>query len=119
MIALAGGRDVAGSAGKRSRTATWDELERARPDVVVAMPCGYDAERSERETRDHWENVDALDAARVVAVDASAYFSRPGPRLVDGLELLAWILHPDRVPAPPPGRAVDVAAPRPAPAAAR
>lgn len=111
MIALAGGHDVAGSAGTRSRRTTWAELERARPEVVVSMPCGYDAQRSARETREHWERLAALGAGRVVAVDASAYFSRPGPRLVDGVELLAWILHPDRVPEPPSGRAIEVAAP--------
>ena len=71
----------------------------AQPEVVVAMPCGYDAARSHEEASAHAGRAAQRSAPqRVVAVDASAYFSRPGPRLVDGLELLAHILHPDLVP---------------------
>jgi iron complex transport system substrate-binding protein len=76
--------------------ATWEEIAAAQPEVVVSMPCGYDAERAEEETRAYADRLDALGARRVVPVDAAAYFSRPGPRLVDGLELLARLLHPDR-----------------------
>jgi iron complex transport system substrate-binding protein len=100
MIAIAGGEDVAGVPGAKSRTASWDELRRARPELVVAMPCGWDSARARREVIDHGEQVSALDAERVVAVDAAASFSRPGPRLVEGTELLAHLLHPDRVEAP-------------------
>jgi iron complex transport system substrate-binding protein len=98
MIEIAGGIDVLGSAGARSRTATWDQLEATRADVVLAMPCGYDAERSAEEVAAYEEPIDRLGASRVVAVDAAAYFSRPGPRLVAGVELLAHVLHPERVP---------------------
>jgi iron complex transport system substrate-binding protein len=108
MIALAGGQDPLGIPGEKSRTASWDEVAAARPDVVVAMPCGYDAERSAREALDQRQRIAALGAGRVVAVDAAAYFSRPGPRLVEGVELLGHVLHPDRVGAPPPGRIVQV-----------
>jgi iron complex transport system substrate-binding protein len=107
MIDLAGGTDVLGHAGTKSRTAEWSELEAAGPEVVVSMPCGYGTERAAQETLGACERLTALDA-RVVAVDASSYFSRPGPRLVDGIELLAYALHPDRVPAPPPGRLVEL-----------
>jgi iron complex transport system substrate-binding protein len=100
MIELAGGDDPLGFAGEKSRTASWEEIEAARPEVVVAMPCGYDAARAAEEARAYAERLAALGAKRTVAVDAAAYFSRPGPRLVDGLELLAHVLHPDRV-APP------------------
>ena len=110
MIALAGGIDVLGTPGARSRTASWAELERARAEVVISMPCGYGAARADDETREHWQRVASLGARRVVAVDASAYFSRPGPRLVDGVELLGHLLHPELVPAPPPGRALEVSA---------
>jgi iron complex transport system substrate-binding protein len=103
MIEIAGGLDVLGVAGAKSRTGRWEELEAARPEVVVSMPCGYDTERAAEETRAAADRLAHLDA-RVVAVDASSYFSRPGPRLVDGIELLAHLLHPTRVPAPPPGR---------------
>ena len=95
MIALAGGDDVLGRAGERSRTASWEEIAAARPEVVVAMPCGYDEPRSAEEARAYSDRLDALGAERIVAVDASAYFSRPGPRLVTGIELLVRILHPD------------------------
>jgi iron complex transport system substrate-binding protein len=113
MVELAGGEDALGLPGERSRTFEWSEAEAARPELVVSMPCGYGAERAAEETRPHLEQLAALGARRVVAVDASAYFSRPGPRLVDGVELLAHILHPDRVAAPPPGRMIelDVSAP--------
>ena len=103
MIEMAGGVDVLGLAGEKSRTAEWAEVEAAAPAVVVSMPCGYDTERAARETLEHAERLAAL-GARVAAVDASAYFSRPGPRLVDGVELLAHLLHPGLVPEPPAER---------------
>jgi iron complex transport system substrate-binding protein len=100
MIALAGGADVFGRAGQKSRTIEWDELEAAPLEVALVMPCGYVADRSAQEARAHADRIAALRAERVVAVNASAYFSRPGPRLVTGIELLAHILHPDRMGAP-------------------
>jgi iron complex transport system substrate-binding protein len=74
------------------------------------MPCGYDAGRSLQEAEAHGAQLASLGARRVVAVDAAATFSRPGPRLVDGLELLAHVLHPDRVPEAP-AVALDVELP--------
>ena len=100
IIDLAGGADVLGFAGEHSEQSTWETVAAARPEVVVVMPCGYDAERSRAEAAAHADALRTVDAERVVAVDASAYFSRPGPRLVDGLELMAHILHPDLVPEP-------------------
>ena len=100
MIRLAGGEDVLGTAGERSRTAEWEEIAAARPEVMVVMPCGYDAERSAVEAESFKHRLTAVGAQQTVAVDASAYFSRPGPRLVEGVELLGHILHSDRVPAP-------------------
>jgi iron complex transport system substrate-binding protein len=102
MIALAGGTDIFGKPGERSRTAEWHELESQPVDVALVMPCGYDTERSIEEARAYAEHIAAIGAGRVVVVNASAYFSRPGPRLVTGVELLGHVLHPDRVPAPPP-----------------
>jgi len=114
MIELAGGEDALGLAGERSRTADWAEVQAAQPDVIVSMPCGYSTERAAEETLAARERL-ARTGARVVAVDASAYFSRPGPRLVGGIELLAHLLHPDRVAAPGPGRFawLDVESPVP------
>jgi iron complex transport system substrate-binding protein len=113
MIGIAGGEDVLGAAAAKSRTAEWDELAASRPEVVVAMPCGWDAVQSRSEVQAHAAEVAALDAERIWAVDAAASFSRPGPRLVEGTELLAHLLHPDRVDAPEgvPFEAVPIAAP--------
>jgi iron complex transport system substrate-binding protein len=106
LIEYAGGFDVLGLAGEHSEQRTWEEVAATRPDVVVVMPCGYDAERAAEEAYEYADELDELGARRVVAVDAAAYFSRPGPRLVDGLELMAHILHPDRLPEPPEGAEV-------------
>jgi iron complex transport system substrate-binding protein len=103
LIELAGGSDILGLPGEPSETVTWETVAAAAPEVVVAMPCGYDAPRAHAEASLHARELAKLGAQRIVAVDASAYFSRPGPRLVDGLELLAHILHPDCVGQAPPG----------------
>jgi iron complex transport system substrate-binding protein len=111
LVELAGGEDPLGLPGEKSRVASWEEVRAAEPEVVVAMPCGYGAERAAEEALAHADRLAALGARRAVAVDASAYFSRPGPRLVDGLELLAHVLHPERVAAPPPGRLIPLELP--------
>lgn len=103
MIELAGGLDVLGLGGEKSRVVEWAEVEACAPEVVVSMPCGYDTQRATAETQAYGERLAAM-GVRVVAVDASAYFSRPGPRLVDGVELLAHLLHPGLVPEPPAER---------------
>src|SRR5215213_5962537 len=103
MIEYAGGSDVLGMPGEHSERRSWDELAAARPEVVLVMPCGYDAERAAHEAYDYADELDELGARRVVAVDAAAYFSRPGPRLIEGLELLGHVLHPDRLPDRPEG----------------
>ena len=100
IVDLAGGIDVLGFPGEHSEQSTWETVAAAGPRVVVAMPCGYDAERAHAEASAHADALRTLGAERVVAVDGSAYFSRPGPRLVDGLELMAHVLHPDLVPEP-------------------
>lgn len=101
LIEMAGGEDVLGFAGEHSEQTTWEIVQAAKPDIVIAMPCGYDAERSRTEALRFADELRTIGAGEVVAVDASAYFSRPGPRLVDGLELLAHILHPELVPTAP------------------
>jgi len=107
LIEYAGGFDVLGMPGERSEQATWDVASAAAPEVVIAMPCGYDAATAYREAEMHADELRATGARRVVAVDASAYFSRPGPRLIDGLELLAHVLHPDLF-AEPPAEALEL-----------
>jgi iron complex transport system substrate-binding protein len=107
LIDYAGGQDVLGFAGEPSARRTWEEVAASQPEIVIVMPCGYDAEIAHREAEMHRDELAALGAGEVVAVDASAYFSRPGPRIVAGLELLAHILHPELVPEAP-GEALAV-----------
>jgi iron complex transport system substrate-binding protein len=103
MIEIAGGESLISHPGERSRTAEWKELADARPDVVIAMPCGWDAEQAHREALQHEEQLATLGAKRIFCVDAAASFSRPGPRLVDGTELVARLLadYPATASAPP------------------
>ncbi len=98
MIEYAGGIDVLGMPGEHSERCSWEQVAAAEPDVVVVMPCGYDAERAHAEALNFGAKLAGLGAGEIVAVDAAAYFSRPGPRLVDGLELLAHLLQPESVP---------------------
>jgi iron complex transport system substrate-binding protein len=109
LIEYAGGEDVLGLPGEQSEERSWEEVRLADPDIVVVMPCGFDAELAYREAEMHRDQLSAIGAGEVVAVDAAAYFSRPGPRIVDGLELLAHIIHPELVEsAPGEALAVDV-----------
>ncbi len=101
VISWAGGEDLLGFQGENSEETTWEAVSAAEPDVVIVMPCGYDAEIAHREAEMHRDQLAAVGAGEVVAVNAGAYFSRPGPRLIDGLELLAHILHPELVPEHP------------------
>lgn len=101
MISIAGGEDVAGPPGLRSPEVGWGELAGLNPDVVVAMPCGLYVSEAHSQAVAYWDRIAALGAGRVFAVDAASTFSRPGPRLVDGVELLGHVLHPDLV--DPPG----------------
>lgn len=96
MVEAAGGQNALGESGRPSRRTSWEEVLEADPEVVVLGFCGFDLARTierleEIEGRPEWERL--LSRARVVALDGSAYVSRPGPRLVDGVELLAWLLH--------------------------
>jgi iron complex transport system substrate-binding protein len=100
MISIAGGEDVAGPPGLKSPQVSWGELSGLSPDTVISMPCGYHVDEAREQTLLHWDAIESLGAARVYAVDAASTFSRPGPRLVDGVELLGHILHPDLIGAP-------------------
>jgi iron complex transport system substrate-binding protein len=101
LIEYAGGEDVLGFAGEPSEERSWAYVAASQPHVVIVMPCGYDAEIAHREAEMHRDQLSAVGAGEVVAVDAASYFSRPGPRIVDGLELLAHILHPELFPETP------------------
>jgi iron complex transport system substrate-binding protein len=98
MIAAAGGIDALAKPGDSSRRLTWEDLAAADPDLIVAMPCGYDAVGAQGQIdaiahRPEWQNLRAVRQGRVFAVDANGCFSRPGPRLVDGIEQLAALFH--------------------------
>lgn len=98
MIAIAGGADAVAQPGDRSARLTWEEVERADPDAIVAMPCGFDEAGARAQVaaiaeRPEWWRLRAVREGRVHPVDANGCFSRPGPRLVDGIERLAAVLH--------------------------
>ncbi len=99
MIALAGGDEVLGRPGQKSFRVTWDQIIAAQPEVIVLIPCGYSPEAVEREFAalakpPGWDTVPAVRAGRVHALDANNYFSRPAPRVIDGIEQLAALFHP-------------------------
>ncbi len=112
MVAAAGGSNVFGSAGLPSVQAGFEELYAAQPDVVVLAFCGFDLKETQLRLRelaghDGWQRLAMR--ARIVAVDGSSYFSRPGPRIADGVELLGWALHqPDIFLKPRPGRGAEL-----------
>jgi iron complex transport system substrate-binding protein len=100
LVELAGGVNLFGEAGKHSPWMTWEDLLRRDPDVIVVMPCGFDLPRTREELpaltrRPEWESLKAVRTGRVWAADGNAYFNRPGPRLVEALEMLADAFHPD------------------------
>jgi iron complex transport system substrate-binding protein len=103
LIEYAGGEDLLGLPGEPSEQRSWEEVAAAHPEVVVVMPCGYDVERAYEEAQSYGDELAELGARKVVIADAAAWFSRPGPRLIEGLEWLAYVLHPDRMPEPPGG----------------
>ena len=105
LVELAGGEDRLGSKAKPSIRIEWDQVRKAEPDVLILMPCGYDvpktmAEVPMLERLDGWAELPAVRRRRVYAVNGHMYYSRSGPRLVDGTEILAALLHPDLFPAP-------------------
>ena len=101
MVRLAGGVDVLGKADDHSHWITWDDVAAADPDVVILVPCGFTLDRVVAEAhsaavRPHLEKLRACREGKVFAIDGHHLFNRPGPRLVDSLEVLAEVLHPDR-----------------------
>jgi iron complex transport system substrate-binding protein len=112
MISIAGGEDVAGDPGLNPAEVVWGELESLGAEVVVVMPPGSEVD-AQAQAMEQWEQIEALGAPRVYAVDSSAAFTDPGPRLVDGVELLAHLFHPELM--PPPGNLEYLALSAPVP----
>jgi len=103
MIDYAGGIDNIGTLGKPSRKVEWKEIVEYEPEIIILSPCGYDVKQVLAEVHtlsaySSWDDIPAFRTSNIHAVNASAYFSRPGPRIVDGLELLARIIHPELFP---------------------
>ena len=103
LVAMAGGVDVLGMAGQPSRTLPWQQVVDSKPDVLFIACCGFGIERTLEDVsllRQNlgWHDLPCVREGQVYVADGNAYFSRPGPRLVDSLEMLAWTLHPDLFP---------------------
>jgi iron complex transport system substrate-binding protein len=110
MVTIAGGEDVLGRAGQPSFKVSADDIAQSNTDVIVVMLCGYDAKRNAKEVQatkipPSWDNLPAVRNHRIFAVDANSYFSRPGPRLADGVQLLALLLNPCQFQSPVPAGA--------------
>jgi len=100
LVKLAGGNSLFGEIGKHSPWLKWEELLTANPDVIIFMPCGFDLERTRQDTLElikssEWQDLPVVKSGKVYITDGNSYFNRPGPRLVDSLEILAEILHPE------------------------
>jgi iron complex transport system substrate-binding protein len=100
LVEMAGGVNLFGAAGKHSPWMTWEELCRADPDVLLIVPCGFDIERTRRDLgsltgKRGWPGLRSVRDGRVFVADGNQYFNRPGPRLVESLEILAELLHRD------------------------
>lgn len=100
LVNLAGGQTLFSVTGKPSAHINWETLVATNPDVIIFMPCGFNLQRTQEEAklltqRPEWEKLHAVKAGRVFITDGNTYFNRPGPRLVDSVEILAEILHPE------------------------
>src|SRR2546422_6768448 len=111
MVDYAGGVDGLGRLGKPSHRIDWTEVVKYQPEIIVLSPCGFDTNQVMEEAHvlasyEGWKKTPAFKSSRIYAVNASAYFSRSGPRVVDGLEILAHIIHPELFPENPHPEAV-------------
>jgi iron complex transport system substrate-binding protein len=100
MVEMAGGEDALGRQARDSVRVSWTDIERWSPEIVIVSPCGFDTDKAARQTeqllrKPGWGDLPAARNDRIYAVNANAYFARPGPRVVDGVELLAHLLHPE------------------------
>ena len=100
LVEMAGGRNLFGEAGKHSPWMSWSELQEADPEIILVLPCGFDLQRTRQEMppltgQAGWKDLQAVRENRVFLTDGNQYFNRPGPRLVESLEILAELIHPE------------------------
>ena len=100
LVEMAGGENLLGESGKHSSWMSWEELSQSDPDILVVLPCGFDMKRTREEMywltdRSEWSSLKAVQKGRVYVTDGHQYFNRPGPRLVESLQILAEIIHPE------------------------
>src|SRR5260370_21681517 len=112
MVRIAGGRDEPGREGADSVRISWTDVLRWEPEILVLMPCGFDLEKTIAHAQGlsaypGWKDIPAVRSGRVYAVNANAYFARPGPMVVDGTDLLAQLIHPDLFEWTGPARAFE------------
>jgi iron complex transport system substrate-binding protein len=103
LIELAGGQPLLNPSGQPSSYLSFEQLQNANPDVIILMPCGFDLERTQKEAatlteKPEWSTLSAVQKGKVYVTDGNAYFNRPSQRLVDSLEILTEILHPEQFP---------------------
>ena len=115
MVEIAGGENGLGKAGEPSFKATWEEIAEFAPQMLFIMPCGFDIDKTIDEldavtSKDEWFSLPATNKGEIYIVDANSYFSRPGPRIVDGLEILAKAIHPEVIKnySPPPESIINL-----------
>ena len=100
LVEKAGGENIFGEAGKHSPWVTWGSICDADPEIILILPCGYTIQESRRDMpalsrRPEWGGINAVKAGQVYVADGNQYFNRPGPRLVESLEILSEVLHPE------------------------
>ncbi len=100
LVEMAGGINLFGEAGKHSPWIIWKDIQKADPDVILVLPCGFDIPRTQQERRiltqkPGWSDLKAVRGKRVYVMDGNQYFNRPGPRLAESLEILGEVLHPE------------------------
>ena len=113
MVSVAGGKDPLGNLGTPARRVAWEQILSCAPEILILMPCGFAVDRVLDETHllqklSGWDGLPAVQRGRVFAVNGHAYYSRSGPRLVDALEILAHLVHPELFPGPIPEEAAQV-----------
>jgi iron complex transport system substrate-binding protein len=115
MVEMAGGDNGIGKAGEPSFKVTWEDIVNFAPQMLFIMPCGFDIEKTLNEldvltSREEWFSLPSTNRGQIYLLDANSYFSRPGPRIVDGLEILARAIHPEIIKGyePPPESIINL-----------